>query len=666
MATSFVKQPGGRNGGDWSGRVIVTSEDEKLKGAYVSLLFYSALEDKTNGWISPINDKLVGKESQFPAGVVGWTEQLGDFSLRYFSRNKITHHSFLATKVIGLENLKDSVMSHLRMRNSADQILFLPGIIQVRNEDGTIEKGSNFIVTEITGKIPFELDIVYESGSYTNRPKTLMGDIYDDELKKKRIAFHDKFDSTFHLKDHGNWSDDHVKFAKTVLSNLLGSVGYFYGSSLVISEYTKNPVPYWKAPLFTAVPSRSFFPRGFLWDEGFHGLLISAWDLDLELDIMCHWFSLMNVMGWIPREQILGSEARAKVPDEFVVQNGAIANPPTFYLTIQYILNNFRNEMMAPERVAVLERLYPRLQAWFNWLNTSQAGELPGSYRWRGRVLPDPTPEINPKTLASGLDDYPRASHPTTAERHIDLLCWIAMGAAALAETAELISANPDKYRNTYEWLSNDEHLTSLHWSDTVGAFTDYGLHTDSLTLKRPPQKRNAPPHAAPPDKVRVVLEAPHFRSVDSAFGYVSLFPFLLQLLDSDSQHLGTLLSKLERKDLLWTNYGLRSLAKTSPYYMKYNTEHDPPYWRGQIWMNINYLAVRALHHYGSTPGPYAEKAKSIYERLRKNLVNNVMKQYQRTGYIWEQYNDQTGEGMGSKPFTGWSTLVVLMMVELY
>lgn len=101
---------------------------------------------------------------------------------------------------------------------------------------------------------------------------------------------------------------------------MIGGIGYFYGSSRVQSIYTKEPVPYWKAPLYTAVPSRSFFPRGFLWDEGFHGLLISEWDLDIELDIISHWFDLMNVEGWIPREQILGVEALSKVPEEFVIQ----------------------------------------------------------------------------------------------------------------------------------------------------------------------------------------------------------------------------------------------------------------------------------------------------------------------------------------------------------
>ena len=31
-------------------------------------------------------------------------------------------------------------------------------------------------------------------------------------------------------------------------------------------------------------------------------------------DVLAHWLDLLNIEGWIPREQILGDEARSKVP----------------------------------------------------------------------------------------------------------------------------------------------------------------------------------------------------------------------------------------------------------------------------------------------------------------------------------------------------------------
>jgi mannosyl-oligosaccharide glucosidase len=58
--------------------------------------------------------------------------------------------------------------------------------------------------------------------------------------------------------------------------------------------------------------------------------------------------------------------------------------------------------------------------------------------------------------------------------------------------------------------------------------------------------------------------------------------------------------------------------------------------------------------------GPYQERAKKIYTELRTNIIDNVFKEYERTGYVWEQYNAQTGEGRRSHPFTGWTSLVTL------
>lgn len=73
------------------------------------------------------------------------------------------------------------------------------------------------------------------------------------------------------------------------------------------------------------------------------------------------------------------------------------------------------------------------------------------------------------------------------------------------------------------------------------------------------------------------------------------------------------------------------------------NTEHDAPYWRGPIWINLNYLTVRALEHYAALPGPHQARAAELAPRLRTNLVNNVFAQYRDTGYIWEQVRSTRG-----------------------
>lgn len=290
---------------------------------------------------------------------------------------------------------------------------------------------------------------------------------------------------------------------------------------------------------------------------------------------------------------------------------------------------------------------------------------MAGSYRWRGRDQ-NTILELNPKTLTSGLDDYPRASHPTDNERHIDLYCWITLAADTLAKLANLLDLDGYKYVLTAEYLKNNQLMNSLHWSEYAKTYADYGLHTDSVVLKRPKPQPRSPTNHQNLQMVRKVLKPPEYRLVDSSFGYVSLFPMLLQLLDPNSEQLNYLLTDLRNPDLLWSEYGLRSLSKTAPLYMKRNTEHDPPYWRGQIWMNINFLAVRALNYYSSVEGPYRERAKQIYNELSQNLIKNVMEQYYKSGYIWEQYNDSTGSGSGCRPFTGWSALVVIIMGENY
>ncbi|CAG9861004.1 unnamed protein product [Phyllotreta striolata] len=660
LTTSFVKSRVNDKGGDWTARVEVDFHDKSVPNKEdVSLIWYMALDDGTKGFIEPTNSATK------ITGIRGSTSTLGDFTLKFRNSSGILdHESFLSTAAPGLHLLKESVISSLRLAktnnqagSAANRKIILAG--ELPSFTGNDKIDPNFVAIQLTGRIPFVVDVIYQSG--TEKQVIQADDAYTKVLNSHKEAFARKFEKLFNLKSKG-YDDKSIGFAQAALSNMVGGIGYFYGASKVQSQYVKEPVYYWRAPLFTAVPSRSFFPRGFLWDEGFHGLLISQWNVDMELDIISHWFDLINAEGWIPREQILGVEATAKVPSEFVVQRNTNANPPTFFLTLESILNRYENELNG-ERFRTLERLYPRLQAWFNWFNTTQKGSLPGSYRWRGRDELT-NRELNPKTLTSGLDDYPRASHPTDEERHIDLYCWIAVASKTMARLANILGIDGYKYEQTAAYLLNNELMDSLHWSEYAKVYADYGLHTDSVKLVRPkPQPRSQNQNL---EMQRVVTKKPEYRLVDSTFGYVSLFPFLLQILKPDSPKLEKILDNIRNPELLWTPYGLRSLSKTAPLYMKRNTEHDPPYWRGQIWVNINFLAARALHHYSNIQGPYQQLAGKIYKELRENIINNVMQQYFKTGYIWEQYSDKNGKGSGCRPFTGWTALVVSLMGEHY
>ncbi|XP_043826802.1 mannosyl-oligosaccharide glucosidase isoform X3 [Dromiciops gliroides] len=299
---------------------------------------------------------------------------------------------------------------------------------------------------------------------------------------------------------------------------------------------------------------------------------------------------------------------------------------------------------------------FPRLQAWFSWLQHSQAGPLPLSFRWRGR---DQTTAglLNPKTLPSGLDDYPRASHPSPEERHLDLRCWVALGASVLAQVAQKLgeSEAETELAELEARLRDENGLDSMHWAAELGAFADFGNHTAAVRLARGPQ-----------GMVRVVGRPPPRLQYVDALGYVSIFPLLLRLLSPNSARLGPLLDLLADSRHLWSPFGLRSLSASSPLYGQRNTEHDPPYWRGAIWFNINYLALGALDHYGRLEGPHQAQASQLHAQLRTNLVGNVWRQYRDTGFLWEQYSDQDGRGMGCRPFHGWTSLVLLAMAEDY
>jgi mannosyl-oligosaccharide glucosidase len=121
------------------------------------------------------------------------------------------------------------------------------------------------------------------------------------------------------------------------------------------------------------------------------------------------------------------------------------------------------------------------------------------------------------------------------------------------------------KYAAAGGALGSLQHLKRLHWDAVSSSFLDWGLHTEAVQLVKVTQGEGP---EAKEVMVRQVLAPPKLQYVP-AFGYVSLFPLLMQLLPPGCEELGQQLALLRQEGLLWTPYGLRSLAPTSSIYMK-------------------------------------------------------------------------------------------------
>ncbi|RWV88812.1 hypothetical protein BHE74_00026713, partial [Ensete ventricosum] len=90
------------------------------------------------------------------------------------------------------------------------------------------------------------------------------------------------------------------------------------------------------------------------------------------------------------------------------------------------------------------------------------------------------------QTLTSGLDDYPRASHPNDEERHLDLRCWMLLAADCMHSIAELLkmeNASAQDYHQMSKQLSDFEKLNQvlMHLDDASGAYFDFGYHTEKV-----------------------------------------------------------------------------------------------------------------------------------------------------------------------------------------
>ena len=666
LTIDFVKVPGA-NGGSWAARVKGTPREEAPANIVTTVLFYAGMEGLGEvGFDEDLNQKGT-------VSMNGKTNELGQFHIDV-TAGPDNHLPYKTHKAWDRKPLDRTLATSLQVPPEAlwqaknivyaDMKPTIEGYVQEFGQENmpppwaafTISddpKPGNFHVVQKVLVGAFEFNILFSTASESR----LTSKVLDDAIVNSSKKFKKQFQDTFKPLAPFN-KPEYTPFSETLFSNLLGGVGYFYGDSLVdrsyASEYDEENEGFWEetadarsraevvkdpsVELFTSVPSRPFFPRGFLWDEGFHLVPIVEWDLDLTMDIVHSWFNLMDSEGWIAREQILGPEARSKVPSEFQVQYPHYANPPTLFMIVETLTDKVNSGKLSYAQSAKvkshLESIYPLLKRQYNWFRRTQFGDIKSydreafstkeAYRWRGR-----TPQ---HILTSGLDDYPRPQPPHPGELHTDLISWVGLMQRTLISLSTLLSETDDTSSFTTHHTALLRNLDDLHWSSKHKTYCDATI-----------------------DDYEESAHVCHK-------GYISLFPFMTGLLPPSHPNLPHILNLISSETDLWSPYGIRSLSQQDALY---GTEEN--YWRSPIWVNMNYLILLNLHRTATSTSPDAPakvkaQARQIYNELRKNLCENVFRQWKKTGFAWEQYNPDDGRGQRIQHFTGWTSLVTVIM----
>ncbi|KAI7968743.1 hypothetical protein EIK77_005759 [Talaromyces pinophilus] len=621
LTIDFVKVPGGLHGGSWAARVKGTPREDAPEDLYTSLVFYASLEGLGSLHVDNAVEQQMGLKEDVK--LKGMTPELGDFKLSITtgpdsnkhpefdhpsSAEKSLDRPLVASVETPQENLwQAKALMFTAMKPEVEGLIAKYGtdappppaqLFTVPNHPGT----GNIHFVQHVFEGAFEFDILFESGS---APEPVTSETLTEKIDEMSSSFSSRYENVFAPQAPFEKAE-YSEFSKSMFSNLVGGIGYFYGSGLVdrseAPEYEEENEGFWEEAaearsrvqpteedpreLFTSIPSRPFFPRGFLWDEGFHLIPIVDWDLDLTLDIVQSWFNLMDEDGWIAREQILGAEARSKVPPEFTVQYPHYANPPTLFMVLeafvdklqanQSIIENFelnRADIADSLRSAHLESkelaesylhaIYPLLRRQYFWFKKTQWGDVKSydreaysskeAYRWRGRTVRH--------ILTSGLDDYPRAQPPHPGELHTDLISWMGLMSRSLRKIAAAIGETDDAEEFAIYEYAITRNIDDLHWDEDAQTWCDATI-----------------------DEYEESVHVCHK-------GYISIFPFLTGMVGPDSPHLKATLDLIRNSNELWSDYGIRSLSKNDEFYGT-----DENYWRSPIWMNMNYMIVKNLY----------------------------------------------------------------------
>ena len=137
--------------------------------------------------------------------------------------------------------------------------------------------------------------------------------------------------------------------------------------------------------LLSICPARPRYTRGFLWDEGFHLVMVCRWNETLCMKIISSWVSTQDEHGWIPRIQARGDEAERFIgSEEDIAVRSDEGIPPSLIMPLKVLMSRAADSLEIQD---FLIEQYPAIKLWFDWYEAYLKNpDLPCTFSFRGRT----------------------------------------------------------------------------------------------------------------------------------------------------------------------------------------------------------------------------------------------------------------------------------------
>lgn len=323
---------------------------------------------------------------------------------------------------------------------------------------------------------------------------------------------------------------------------------------------------------------------------------IWLWDAGFHILGLVHGGPKARQLGlWQIEVMLSGQEASGKIPREIWKQGPrsfgrhGIQSPGILTLAANRLLEAAKGDH---ERAAVLEAMrgfYPKLvrnHEWF-WTHTRTGESL---CTW---------------TRVDSWDTSPRWDTQVAAA--VDLNCWLYLDRLELARMARSLGRVDEAERWTRQAGDLRKAIHRVHWSDEWGLFND-------------------------------VLED---GSISRCLTPVVFWPLWVGV--ATQEQAAQCLPYLADPKVFASPWPVPSVALDHPAFAA------DDYWRGPVWINLNWVAIRGLQGYGHD---------SAAALLREKTLDLIA----RTPVLHEYYNPTNGAGLGS-PHYGWTAALYIDLI---